>query len=360
MPVQTLIREEVESPEMVEWQAPKPKSLVNLLPERLVLFLAKPYLAGTDPQLALAQAHQLFSQQSFCSTLDILGEDAQNDADCEASVQAYQKLIDAIVANPLSVSRPRQQMTISMKPSMFSIMAPRPGNESRKALDDAFDRINRVVEYGLKNKVNMTLEAEDHRWANFQLEAYFALINAGYTNLGTVLQSRLFRTAQDLKRFDSRMRVRLVIGIYNEPAQIAHLDKKVMKSRLVEYAQTLLKNGVYVEIASHDESCIRSFLRDVVIPGRISAHSFEFQFLQGVPRQRMQTALLSGQYFQDLKDILPAEDTEFAQRLQESGALIRLYLPFGSAKVSGAYCRRRLIENPNMIAYGIKNLFGIQ
>src|SRR5580658_6965789 len=104
MPVETLIREELESPEMVEWQAPKPKSLVNLLPERLVLFLAKPYLAGTDPQLALVQAHQLFLQQNFCSTLDILGEDAQNDDDCEASVLAYKKLVDAIVANPLSVS----------------------------------------------------------------------------------------------------------------------------------------------------------------------------------------------------------------------------------------------------------------
>ncbi len=56
----------------------------------------------------------------------------------------------------------------------------------------------------------MTLEAEDHRWTNFQLESYFALVNAGYSNLGTVLQTRLFRTEKDLDRFDQRMRVRLV------------------------------------------------------------------------------------------------------------------------------------------------------
>jgi proline dehydrogenase len=239
-------------------------------------------------------------------------------------------------------------------------MAPQPGEASRDALDLAFDRINRVVEYGLKHKVNMTLEAEDHRWTNFQLEAYFALINAGYTNLGTVLQSRLLRTAQDVKRFDSRMRVRMVIGIYNEPAQIAHVDKKVMKARLVEYAQQLLSKGTYVEIASHDESCINNFLNNVVIPGRISAHSFEFQFLQGVPRRKLQDRILSGQYFEDLKASASSSDAEFIEHLQNDGGLIRMYLPFGSARVSGAYCRRRLMENPNMITYGIKNLFGIK
>ncbi len=43
---------------------------------------------------------------------------------------------------------------------------------------------------------------------------------AGYENLGTVLQSRLFRTMQDIERFQEGMRVRLVIGIYQEPNAI--------------------------------------------------------------------------------------------------------------------------------------------
>ncbi len=359
MAAQTLTKEEPIA-ELMPEPPRKPKSIANLLPERLVLFLAKPYLAGISADQALSLAQKVYEEQGFSSTLDILGEDMQNDDDCEASVVAYQRLVDAIASAPLNCSRARQQITISMKPSMFSTMAPKPGEESRRALDEAFDRINRVVEYGLKNKVNMTLEAEDHRWTNFQLEAYFALINAGYTNLGTVLQSRLFRTAQDIKRFDSRMRVRMVIGIYNEPSQIAHVDKKVMKQRLVEYAGSLLKNGVYVEIASHDESTIKSFLTDVVIPNRISAQSFEFQFLQGVPRRKLQERILTGQYFEDLRAQVAVENLEFLERLQNAGGLIRMYLPFGTAQVSGAYCRRRLMENPNMIAYGIKNLFGIK
>lgn len=360
MAAQMLVKEEPTIVEEMVERPRQPKSIANLLPERLVLTLARPYLAGQSAEQALTIAHRLYNEHGFSSTLDILGEDMQNDDDCEASVIAYQNLVDSIARDPIKCPRYRQQMTISMKPSMFSTMAPQPGEASRDALDLAFDRINRVVEYGLKHKVNMTLEAEDHRWTNFQLEAYFALINAGYTNLGTVLQSRLLRTAQDVKRFDSRMRVRMVIGIYNEPAQIAHVDKKVMKARLVEYAQQLLSKGTYVEIASHDESCINSFLNNVVIPGRISAHSFEFQFLQGVPRRKLQDRILSGQYFEDLKASAPSSDAEFIEHLQNDGGLIRMYLPFGSARVSGAYCRRRLMENPNMITYGIKNLFGIK
>jgi len=118
-----------------------------------------------------------------------------------------------------------------------------------------------VVDYALKNEINVTLEAEDHRWTNFQLESYFALINAGYANLGTVLQTRLFRTEKDIARFDGRMRVRLVIGIYNEPGQIAHTDKRIMKDLLVQYGSNLLARGVYTELASHDTRCIELFTR---------------------------------------------------------------------------------------------------
>jgi hypothetical protein len=74
----------------------------------------------------------------------------------------------------------------------------------------------------------------------------------------------------------------------------------------------------------------------------------------------MQERILTGQYFDDLKASAPASASDFIEHLQNDGGLIRMYLPFGTAEVSGAYCRRRLMENPNMITYGIKNLFGIK
>lgn len=335
------------------------KTIFDAIPLGLVLRLAKPYLAGETPDSAIALAHKLYKKDYFCSTIDILGEDATTDEDCEQFVERYKSLIDAVKSNPVACQFPRQQMTISMKPSMFSTMPPEPGKASERAQELAFDRITRVVDYAFKNQVNMTLEAEDHRWTNFHLESYFALVSAGYTNLGTVVQTRLFRTEKDVQRFDSRMRVRLVIGIYNEPPQIAHTNKREMKNLVVQYARSLLEKGTYVELATHDVKCIEQFYREAVLPNRIEANRFEHQFLLGVPRNKLQQGLCDGTYFSSFPGSISEDEANHLASLARSGALVRMYLPYGADKISAPYCRRRLRENPNMIAYGIKNLLGI-
>lgn len=331
----------------------------SLLPIPLVMFLAKPYLAGETAEQAISCAQHIFRQDGFTATIDMLGEDMHSDDDCEKIVTSYFQLIDQVRARPLPCQSAREQLTISMKPSMFSPIVPDASEASRQELAKAFERIARVVDYGFQNQVKMTLEAEDHQWANFQLETYFALINAGYHNLGTVLQTRLFRLENDILRFDQRMRVRLVIGIYQEPAQIAHVNKRIMKELLVKYAGQLLKKGVYVEIASHDLSVAESFFREVVLPQRISPLLFEHQFLLGVPRKKLQTALHSGSFFMQLENKVSDQDKEFLSELKASGCLVRIYVPYGPAQLAGRYCRRRLVENPNIIAYGLKNLLKI-
>lgn len=361
MPVQSPPKPSAESTvEMEQKLTPPPKTIFDTIPLGLVLTLAKPYLAGQSADEAIKIAHRIYAENKFCGTLDILGEDAPTPAHCEGYVDAYKQLFDAVQANQIEASNPRDRLTVSMKPSMFSTMAPQHGRESEKAQEDAFDRITRVVDYAHKKDIQVTLEAEDHRWTNFHLEAFFALINAGYTNLGTVLQTRLFRTENDIKRFDERMRVRLVIGIYNEPTQIAHTDKRVMKDLVVQYAKELLGKGVYTELATHDTKCIENFYQSVAVPDKVPATLFEHQMLQGVPRQNVQQKLRSGEYFTDLAATAALADQPYLKELQSTGVPVRMYLPFGTAKVSGAYCRRRLRENPNMITYGFKNFFGIQ
>lgn len=361
MSVQSPTKPQFLSEEMVENQvAPPPKTIFDAIPLGLVMKLAAPYLAGESPDAAIQLAHDIYKSNHFCSTLDILGEDCTTEEDCDGNVAAYHDLVDRAVAHKLSVHEPRQQMTISMKPSMFSTLPPSNSRASQTALEKAFDRITRVVEYAFKNNIAMTLEAEDHRWTNFQLESYFALISAGYTNLGTVLQTRLFRTEKDVARFDERMRVRLVIGIYNEPTQIAHTDKRTMKDLVVQYAGQLLNNGCYTELATHDQKCIENFYNWVAAPHAVPVNRFEHQFLLGVPRNKVQRGLVSGEYFSALAASRNGKESEYLRDIATKGALVRMYLPYGTAAVSGAYCRRRLRENPNMITYGIKNVLGIQ
>src|SRR5262249_38370745 len=154
---------------------------------------------------------------------------------------------------------------------------------------------------------------------------------------------------EDLKRFDERMRVRMVIGIYNEPPDIALTQKPEMKKLAVEYARELLSRGTYVELASHDTDCMENFIKDAVLSTRSKADRFEVQHLLGVPRKEIQEAFASGQFFVDLSEKESGSRREQLADLARSGVLVRMYLPFGQDNVAGPYCKRRLKANPNMI-----------
>lgn len=339
-------------------------SLIDGIPDSLVFWLASPYIAGRTMNDAMRLAHKLYKEKSFTSTLDILGEDCTVVEDCQRAVQHYTALIDTVIASPIPAKDSLDKVTISFKPSMFSHLEPNGSKEANIALEEAYDRIKTVVDYAYRNKVRMTLEAEDSRWTDFQLETYFSLLNCGYTNLGTVLQTRLYRTQKDLARFDDTTRVRLVIGIYNEAKEIALTDKPAMKELLVKYGRTLLENGSYVEMATHDTTYMHKFFSEAVIPTKATTTQFETQFLLGVPRRKLQDTLISGKYFDSFsKQTSSQADTESqtqVRELMENGIRVRMYLPFGEPSVAGAYCKRRLKGNPNMISYGIKNLLHLE
>ena len=136
-------------------------------------------------------------------------------------------------------------------------------------------------------------------------------------------------------------RIRLCIGIYREPRQIALTDKKSMKEKLITSTKRLFEKKAYIELATHDEKYLERFFREIVIPEKISPDQFEIQMLLGVPRKEIQRRILNGEY------------------TEGKPVNVRLYVPFAEhRKNATAYCRRRLIANPDIIGYGIKNMFG--
>jgi len=308
---------------------------IDLLPTKLVLSLASPYIAAKDAEQTLSLARTLYEKDQFTSTIDVLGEAATSLEECQNYVEKYIKTIDLIDNSHSFVQEKQKQFTLSFKPSMLCVSSLPDVLPDQESLKSGYERTHQIVKYAFERNVNMTLEAEHSIWTDYHLDSYFSLLNAGYTNLGTVLQTRLFRTAQDIKRFDQRTRVRLVIGIYEESADIAYTDKKRMKELLIDYSRELLDSGAYVELATHDQHYINKFFTDVVLPLRLSTNKFEIQFLLGVPRYELQ------------------------KNLVQSGNIVRLYLPFGADESAGPYCKRRLRSNPNLLIYGLKNLMGI-
>lgn len=361
MPVQLPVQPQTNRNNVAPTAGSTGRSIIDIIPLKMVLWLASPYLAGRSFSTAIDKSHELYKQSRYTGTIDILGEDCTSDADCNAFVRAYKQTIDAVAARQLPVTAEEQKLTVSFKPSMFSVIVPTDQRSDRnKLLSDAYDRMEEVVAHAKQRGVRMTLEAEDHRWTDFHLDCYFALLKAGYSNLGTVLQSRLFRTRDDLKRFDESTRVRMVIGIYNEPADIALTDKPKMKEVLVDYAAELAARGAYIEVATHDSDCVDNFIRKVAIPQRVPSNKFEMQFLLGVPRKDLQQSLASGKYFANLAEDTSGATMQYLADLARTGVPIRMYLPFGQDAVAAPYCKRRLKANPNMITYGIKNFLHLQ
>jgi proline dehydrogenase len=331
------------------------RSLLDLIPNSWVVSVAAPYLSGQNAESAIAKGHKLFEKEHVCGTLDILGENSSSQTDCDRNVEKFIELIDLVRRNSLSTPFERENFTISMKPSMFSDHSPNFASRQPSKMDAGFERIAKVVDYASLRKVRLTLEAEDSRWTGFQLDAFQALINAGYTNLGTVLQSRLFRTKQDISKIGERDRVRLVIGIYREPTAIAYADKRTMKNLLIEYSRELFERGCYVELATHDTGVIQKFFSEVVIPQEIPPTQFETQFLLGVPRLKLQRDLINGNYFAGLEKT-KIKGIDHLVALRRAGVLVRMYLPFGPKELAGPYCKRRLVSNPNLLLYGLNNL----
>jgi proline dehydrogenase len=101
-------------------------------------------------------------------------------------------------------------------------------------------------------------------------------------NIGTVLQASLYRTNEDIQNLaDAQGRIRICIGVYQEPPDMAHQEKKFKKRALVSQAMEMLGLGYYVKIATHDTAV----LDEAIMSARekdIPFHNFEFQWLLGV------------------------------------------------------------------------------
>jgi proline dehydrogenase len=146
---------------------------------------------------------------------------------------------------------------------------------------------------------------------------------------GTVIQAYLRRSVADIEYLErERIRVRLVKGAYLESPPIAFPDKAHVDQNYLALAKSLLTNGEYPAIATHDERIIEAVER-FVSEKNISRDRFEFQMLYGIRR-------------------------DLQRRLVKEGYRLRLYVPFGEAWYP--YFMRRLAERPANLWFFARNL----
>jgi proline dehydrogenase len=124
--------------------------------------------------------------------------------------------------------------------------------------------------------------------------------------------------------------VRLCKGIYDEPRRVAYKDFHTVRQNYILLLDELLRGGVYVGIATHDEFLIWHALR-LIHQLEIPKDRYEFQMLLGV-------------------------DEELRSILVGAGHKLRVYVPFGEDWYE--YSTRRLKENPKIAGYVAKDVIG--
>jgi len=289
--------------------------IIKLIPTPLVKLFASPYVAGDSIEAAIDTAQKFWKDRHVCSTIDLLGEELESDDEVQYTVNVYERLIDALGHQDYA--------TISLKPTQLG---------SHKGTDHCKKVIGGIVARAEQHNIKVTLDMEDHSFTDMTLDIFRAL-KKDHPTFGTVLQTRLFRTDDDIKSLKGlNARIRICIGIYNEPKEIALQSKPEMKKKLLQQVELLFKEGHYPEIATHDEAVIREAI-DIAERLNMKKDQYEVQMLMGVPKQTFQDELI------------------------QNGVLVRVYVPFAEKwKYAIAYCKRRLAANPAMAAYIMKNI----
>jgi proline dehydrogenase len=134
-----------------------------------------------------------------------------------------------------------------------------------------------------------------------------------------VVQAYLRRSAADIGRLNHlKIPVRLCKGAYDEPPAAAFADKTDVDRNYVALLATLLEQGAYPAIATHDRRMIEEAFRLARERG-LAPEKFEFQMLYGIRR-------------------------DLQKRVVAEGYRLRLYVPYGTAWYP--YFMRRLAERP--------------
>ncbi len=270
------------------------------------------FVAGDQLSEALQAVRELHDAR-LLSALDYLGEDLVAPNDIEDAVQQYS---DAIKA--LSTFFPEAYVSVKLTAiGLLSGKALAVAN-LRKLLSFAQERGNLFV------RVDMEGSAHTQTTLDIVTE-----LRPEFPNLGTVLQSYLRRTDEDMRLLNQLgIPMRLVKGAYSEPPSIAYATKAEVDRKYREQANYLVESSVKHSIATHDPAMIDSVKRHARA-NNITPDKFEFEMLLGIRR-------------------------DLQQQLRQEGYTVRVYIPYGDKWY--AYFSRRLAERPANIGFIMRNL----
>ena len=284
-----------------------------LVPKPVIYMFAKKYIAGPKLEDAVRVTKELMAEGGM-STIDVLGEFVETKERAIHEKEMSKNVLDAISEHNL-------ESYLSIKPTSVGL-----GIDEEFAFENVSELVSKARDLGLRVRIDM----ENSPYTTKTLKLYKRIRDAGYDNVGFVIQAYMKRSEDDIKSLlEYKPNVRLCKGIYVESPEIAYRDFKAVQENFKKLLRVLVEGGAYPAIATHDDDLLNDAEMYIKEKG-MAREDYEFQMLLGV------------------KDNKRAE-------LISHGHRMRVYVPYGEDWYG--YSFRRLKENPKMVNHIVKSIF---
>ncbi|MCL4529910.1 MAG: proline dehydrogenase family protein [Chloroflexi bacterium] len=289
---------------------------------------ASRFVAGAKVDDAIKAIREL-NAKNINVTLDHLGEHTSTAEEASEATSEILNTLDEIKTSNVRAS-------VSIKLTQIGL-----------ALDENLcaQNLERILSRAKEHGNFIRIDMEDTPYTDKTLNLLYRMRRKGYKNVGTVLQSYLFRTEADARKLlADKIPIRLVKGAYQEPADKAFAKKVDVDANYDLLAKIMIDAALALEspkigddglfppfpaIATHDENRI-DFARQYALKVGLPKDALEFQMLYGIRR-------------------------DLQEQLVKDGYLVRVYVPFGTHWYP--YFMRRLAERPANVWFFISNFF---
>jgi proline dehydrogenase len=253
------------------------------------------------------------NEKGLRANTTLLGEGVTNEGETQAVVDIYRAVLDRIAADGLRVN-------VALKLTHMGL-----------AFDEelAHRNVETLVRHAAGRGNFVRIDMEESWYVDATLRVYRRLRESGHENVGTVLQSYLYRTPADLESLlDLKPDLRFVKGAYLESPTVAYPRKSDVDAAYARLVQRSLAAGGFTAVATHDEALI--------------ADAKRFAHEHGIPRERFCFQLLYG--------VRPKLQLD----LVREGYDVLVATPYGPDWYR--YLMRRLAERPANVLFFARNL----
>jgi proline dehydrogenase len=231
------------------------------------------FVAGETLDECVAVLRRLNDQDLYANTT-ILGEDVEDEGEARAVAAEYEGVLQRLHDEELRAN-------VALKLTHVGLDL---GEEI------AYENVRRVAAKAAELGNFIRIDMEYSAVVDQTLAIYRRLRESGLSNVGTVLQSYLYRTEDDLESLlPLGPNLRFVKGAYLEPPEVAYPEKSDVDAAYVRLVERSLRGPGYTAIATHDERLIDHAIA-FAERERIARDRFEFQMLYGV-RPKLQLDL---------------------------------------------------------------------